>query len=292
MKRSMSALALVALASSVACAQWSDNFDSYPTGILNQPNGWRGWDNVLGACGVISTDQFRSAPNSMSVAGSNDAIHEFTGIDSGAWRLTVWHYLPADFSGIGYFILLNSYTDLGVNNWTLQVSYDTSFIKEVDIAIRPNNTWRQVVKGQWVEMRVDFDLDNDTLVMWYNGEEVTNGPWKRDAASLLNLDCVDLWANLATVQYYDDISIEPIGGGCVPDLTTTAIVGAPGYGVPNGVVNNDDFFYYLSAFAAGNIAIADLTTTAIVGAPGYGVPNGVLNNDDFFFYLSAFAAGC
>jgi len=80
--------------------------------------------------------------------------------------------------------------------------------------------------------------------------------------------------------------------GCDPDLTTGAIAGQPGYGVPNGILNNDDFFYYLSQFAAGNLAVADLTTTAIPGSPGYGIPNGVLNNDDFFFYLSIFAAGC
>ncbi len=82
------------------------------------------------------------------------------------------------------------------------------------------------------------------------------------------------------------------GGGCDPDLTTTAIPGTPGYGVPNGILNNDDFFYFLAQFAAGNIAVADVTTTAIPGSPGYGVPNGVINNDDFFYYLSIFSAGC
>jgi len=42
-----------------------------------------------------------------------------------------------------------------------------------------------------------------------------------------------------------------VGSGCDPDLTTTAVPGAPGYGVANGVLNNDDFFYYLAIFAAG-----------------------------------------
>ncbi|MEZ6232658.1 MAG: GC-type dockerin domain-anchored protein [Phycisphaerales bacterium] len=83
------------------------------------------------------------------------------------------------------------------------------------------------------------------------------------------------------------------GGGptCEPDLTTGAIAGVPGYGVPNGVLNNDDFFYYLAIFAANDLA-ADLTTGAIAGQPGYGVPNGIINNDDFFYYLALFAAGC
>ncbi|MEZ6233112.1 MAG: GC-type dockerin domain-anchored protein [Phycisphaerales bacterium] len=91
----------------------------------------------------------------------------------------------------------------------------------------------------------------------------------------------------AGVVHYQPI--EP--PACPPDLTTTAIAGSPGFGVPNGVLNNDDFFYYLSIFAVNDPA-ADLTTTAIPGSPGYGVPNGVLNNDDFFYYLAIFSIGC
>ncbi len=79
---------------------------------------------------------------------------------------------------------------------------------------------------------------------------------------------------------------------CRPDLTTGALPGQPGYGVPNGTLNNDDFFYYLAQFSAGNLAVADLTTGAVPGQPGYGIPNGSLNNDDFFYYLSLFSGGC
>ncbi|MEZ6232833.1 MAG: GC-type dockerin domain-anchored protein [Phycisphaerales bacterium] len=84
----------------------------------------------------------------------------------------------------------------------------------------------------------------------------------------------------------------PASAGCAPDLTATAVAGQPGYGVPNGVLNNDDFFYFLAEFALGNLAVCDLTATAVPGQPGYGVPNGVLSNDDFFYYLGLFAAGC
>ncbi|MCA9288271.1 MAG: hypothetical protein KDA05_06795 [Phycisphaerales bacterium] len=79
---------------------------------------------------------------------------------------------------------------------------------------------------------------------------------------------------------------------CPPDLTTTAVSGQPGYGTPDGVVNTDDFFYYLEQFAAGNQWVADMTETAVPGAPGYGVPDGLITNDDFFYFLSHFALGC
>ena len=89
-----------------------------------------------------------------------------------------------------------------------------------------------------------------------------------------------------------DFTFTAVQPSCKPDLTTGAVAGQPGYGVPNGVLNNDDFFYYLAQFAAGNLAVADMTTGAVPGQPGYGVPNGVINNDDFFYYLAIFAAGC
>ena len=75
-------------------------------------------------------------------------------------------------------------------------------------------------------------------------------------------------------------------------MTTRAVPAQPGYGVPDGAVNNDDFFYYLAEFAAGNLARCDLTFSAVPATPGYGFPNGVLNNEDFFYYLAKFAEGC
>ncbi|MCB9840403.1 MAG: hypothetical protein H6809_01965 [Phycisphaeraceae bacterium] len=96
-------------------------------------------------------------------------------------------------------------------------------------------------------------------------------------------------ANINATRF--DFDLQPVGGGCDPDLTTGAIPGQPGFGVPNGVLNNDDFFYYLFIFS-NNDPAADLTTGAIAGQPGYGVPNGIINNDDFFYYLAIFAAGC
>ena len=35
-----------------------------------------------------------------------------------------------------------------------------------------------------------------------------------------------------------------------------------------------------------------MTTGAIPGQPGYGVPNGVINNEDFFYFLAVFVQGC
>ncbi|MEZ6235765.1 MAG: FG-GAP-like repeat-containing protein [Phycisphaerales bacterium] len=98
--------------------------------------------------------------------------------------------------------------------------------------------------------------------------------------------------DLALIDELEDVVIVYRNDACHADLTTGAIAGQPGFGVPNGVLNSDDFFYFLDRFAAGDAQIADMTTSAIPGQAGHGVANGVVNNDDFFYYLGLFAAGC
>lgn len=76
------------------------------------------------------------------------------------------------------------------------------------------------------------------------------------------------------------------------DLTCGSNPGAPGYGQPNGILDPDDFRYFILQFQAGNHVVADLTAGAIAGVTGFGVPDGRINNDDFFYYLLSYAKGC
>ncbi|MEZ6233176.1 MAG: LamG domain-containing protein [Phycisphaerales bacterium] len=109
------------------------------------------------------------------------------------------------------------------------------------------------------------------------------------------LDDIQIYNRVLSDADIDFLFANPgssVMAGCGADITHGAVAGTPGYGLPNCELTNDDFFYYLAQFAAGNLAAADLTTGAVPGTPGYGVPNGVISNDDFFYYLGLFAAGC
>lgn len=86
-----------------------------------------------------------------------------------------------------------------------------------------------------------------------------------------------------TVTFYEE--------RCPADLTGTADPNDPGYGVPDGVVDVQDFFYYIDLFAAGDPR-ADLTGSSDPNDPFYGVPDGVVDINDFFYYLDLFAHGC
>lgn len=94
---------------------------------------------------------------------------------------------------------------------------------------------------------------------------------------------------LASTTY---LTAEILVVACRPDLTTVLTPGLEGYGVPDGVADSHDFFYYLQQYQFGNAAVADMTTTATPGAAGYRVPDGLVTGDDYFYFLSEYAGGC
>lgn len=79
---------------------------------------------------------------------------------------------------------------------------------------------------------------------------------------------------------------------CDADLTGSTDPNDPSYGIPDGALDANDFFYYLDQFAAGNLGVADLTGSNDPNNPAFGVPDGILDASDFFFYLTLFAQGC
>lgn len=79
---------------------------------------------------------------------------------------------------------------------------------------------------------------------------------------------------------------------CRGDLTGSSNPQDPSYGVPDGDVDAEDFFFYLDQFAGANLAGADLTGSSDPFASDYGLPNLVIDSNDFFYYLDVFVRGC
>ncbi len=106
---------------------------------------------------------------------------------------------------------------------------------------------------------------------WASGNDATSG---------------GLQGNFAIFQF----SAGP--GGCRADLSGSTDPNDPNYGVPDGLVDASDFFYFLDQFAGGNLAVADLSGSTDPNDPGYGVPDGSLDASDFFYFLDIFVIGC
>jgi subtilisin family serine protease len=198
---------------------WMDDFDSYATGSqLHGQGGWKGWDNNPAFGAIASDAQALSAPNSAAIVGLSDLVQEYTGYTSGGWVYTAWQYVPDDFAGTSYFIMLNTYNDGGPYNWSIQVNFNSATNLVTNDGVSGGTL--PLVKGQWVELRVEIDLTADTQAFYYNNQLLYMGTWTGEVSGggVLNIGAVDLFANNASVVYYDDLSLEGVAATCdMPD---------------------------------------------------------------------------
>ncbi len=203
------AILLIMVVPGLAQADWADNFDSYAINSgLHGQGGWHGWDGSPAWDAFVTDLYSRSAPHSVAVTGSSDIVHEYTGYTSDVWVYTAWQYIPTSFSGISYFILLNTYNDGGPYNWSTQIQFNAS---TNSVIFDPDNVSLPLVLGQWVELKLVIDLQSDLQTVYYNGQFLISKSWTEGNSGngALNIAAVDLFANNAAPIYWDDLSLVP-----------------------------------------------------------------------------------
>lgn len=190
--------------SDVVHAFWGENFDQYASGTsLHGVGGWEGWLNDPTATGYVSDLYARSGPNSCQIQGRSDLVHPHVGYSHGFCQYTTWMYIPEEFSGQTYFILLNTY---GANsNWSVQVCFENGQVVNNGVT---GGTLPWIV-GEWVELRVSIDMDSDYVAFYYDDDVLYTGTWTEEVSGggVRALTAVDLFANDATPVYYDDLWI-------------------------------------------------------------------------------------
>ena len=200
---------------------WSDNFDSYTLAqyLDGTPDDgeWKGWDNDPTFGAYVSDQYARSSPHSVEIEDQSDLVHEYTGYTSGKWRYTAWQYIPQDFTGESAFILLNKYADGGEYSWSTQLRFNSGtqvVHSDYDGSELP------LIMGEWVEIRVDIDIDNDIQMIFYGRDLLIEKSWKDGVTGGgdPNIGAVDLFANSASPIYYDDMSLQEYSA---PDLKCT-----------------------------------------------------------------------
>lgn len=198
---------------------WSDNFDSYTDGqfLDGDPTDgeWAGWDNDPAFGAFVTSAQAFSSPHSVDINGDSNLVHEYSGYTAGQWTYTAWQYIPEDFIGETAFILLCNYSPGGPYTWSTQLRFNTDtmvVLSDFDGAELP------LIYDQWIEIRVEIDLDADIQQIYYDGDLLVEKSWKEGVTGggIANIAAIDLFANAATSVYYDDISLE--GEALIPDL--------------------------------------------------------------------------
>jgi len=225
---------------------WSDNFDSYANGTyLYHVGGWYGWDDDPAACGTVTDAQAHSAPHSIMVNDTSDAIHPFVPAFTGdQWVITAWQYIPATLSGTTYFIVNAYYEDGGTKYWSVELHFDPATGQVYD-ALRDPNAFSPlpIVYDQWVEIRVEVDFDTSlgTVTQYYNNQLLYTGDWVAGGIGALAIANIDLYAPHATPVYYDDLSVVPSTGPQPPQPVRPLFVGVQYGDLPTRSTNLEGF---------------------------------------------------
>jgi hypothetical protein len=199
-----------------AVADWFENFDSYEDGtLLYGIGGWSGWNDDATYAGVVSSAYSRSTPHSIEIEGDTDAVHPFSGVDSGQWTFMGHVYIPSDLTSLTSFIVQNEYTHdpLDPRQWAIEIHFDP----ETDLVwdIYRDTQRLPMVYDRWTELRMEMDFDADYVEIYYDGQLLDSGLWaiRGGAVAFANLD---LYAFLvASPVYWDDLSLVPEPSACM-----------------------------------------------------------------------------
>lgn len=196
-----------------AAVVWSENWDGYAAGTnAHGINGWKGWGDNPAVGAFVSNLVAQSPTNSIEIVGLSDLVHEYA-IDSGVWVLRAYQYIPSNFVGQTYFILLNNYNDAGTSlNWSTQVVFDS--FSNLVINDGPAGGILPFFRDTWVEIRVEIDLDTDTQAFFYDNVLLFAGTWTggMSGSGTTSIEAIDLYANYASPVYYDDITLDLVSG--------------------------------------------------------------------------------
>ena len=138
--------------------------------------GWKGWDGDSAYGAYVMDVEVYEGEKSLEIVDTSDLVHEYSGYTAGKWTYEAYQFIPAEFSGNTYFIILSDYQDgAGQENiWAFQVRFDALnqiVESEFDTISLP------LITGQWVQLQVLIDLDTDVFKFYYDGQLLIEKAW-------------------------------------------------------------------------------------------------------------------
>lgn len=151
---------------------FSDNFDSYPSGVslcTSNNTDWTTWSNSPGSSedAIVSSEQANSGSNSLKVTGYNDVIYRFSNQTSGIFDVEFDYYVPS--SGNGAYFNVQHHYNPGVM-WAYACYFYTDGTGYLT-AGSTNYAFSMPVDA-WFHVKNHIDLNANTATLTINNVDV------------------------------------------------------------------------------------------------------------------------
>ncbi|RJP35050.1 MAG: hypothetical protein C4547_10055 [Phycisphaerales bacterium] len=188
----------------IASAQWEENFDSYSDGDCLLDRGLGGWEGFCGRLRdmCVTSAERISRPNGLRT-GFGSIVQP---IDLGGekkFRLAVWLKIPNKEEHQDLFIRGYNEYDADACTATRTIDAVFSFEGKVRDGIRRFEDV-DIQYGDWKELRVDVDIQANTLNMFYDGRKVSEGVYNVFGGPD---DLVAFHMSASSDSFIDDISL-------------------------------------------------------------------------------------
>jgi Secretion system C-terminal sorting domain len=242
---------------------FSDNFDSYTAGqgVAAQSSDWDTWDGSTGVDGMVSADYANSGANSAVIDGTGtDLVLPIGPYVSGKYDVKWNMYLPTGTSG-AYFNAMHVWSSSSTTyEWGLDVFFDDAGEVTWTTGAEAGGA-ANVNIGEWFEVQVTVDLDNDEGVIYIGGTIVHTFQWSLDnadgTAGTNQLSAIDYFGTDAGggegLYYIDDVEVwESTGVGVAQPV-------AASFGMYPNPADEVVTLQQLTGFEGGVARIYDLT---------------------------------
>ncbi len=197
-----------------------ENFDEYTADeyLAVVDENWTTWTNQPGTAedALISDDFAMSAPNSVKVTGTTDAVFPCGDLTSGSYSLSFDYYVPA--GKAGYYNVQHIFASEWAIECYLHADLTSRIIaggQEISNVTFDANTWFNV--------QVDIDLDADLATMYWDGVEIISWQWSLQTdgtAGANQLGCVNMYAGAegtdSPLYYFDNFTFVSLSSALTP----------------------------------------------------------------------------
>lgn len=249
---------------------FEDNFDSYTAGmgIVAQNSEWSYWTSGTDTDGMVDDATAFSGSNSGLVDGTGTDLVLPIGPYNASGKYDIKFKMNIEEGAGGYFNVMHSWTATSTAyEWAVDVFFSSTGEVTWTVGAEAGGA-SQVTPGEWFDIQITADLDNDLGKLYLNGELLASWQW-----SLNNADGTAGLNQLAAVDFYG--TNDTTSGSGTYWIDDVQVIESTGVGVAQPTAMNTPSFFpnpandsfqlsNMENWVGGSFQVMDLTGKVVM----------------------------